>query len=133
MTQLLYVIGGWIGLVSRGSVVLQVLVAVALLLSYRVWRFRGRGSRRPWRAVLAKVVLAALFGLASLLLQPAEPLEGHLQTHQSSISRSSVVISHHQSSSAIHLPPSIIQHLSSIVIIIHSFIIHHPSPAIIQP
>jgi potassium efflux system protein len=68
MTQLLYVIGGWIGLVSRGSVVLQVLVAVALLLSYRVWRFRGRGSRRPWRAVLAKVVLAALFGLASLLL-----------------------------------------------------------------
>jgi hypothetical protein len=31
MTQLFYVIGGWIGLLGRGSVLLQVLVAVGLL------------------------------------------------------------------------------------------------------
>jgi len=68
MTQLLYVIGGWIGLFSRGSVLLQALVAVGLLLGYRAWRFRGRGSASLWRPVLAKVVLAALFALASLLL-----------------------------------------------------------------
>jgi hypothetical protein len=68
MTQLLYVIGGWLGLIGRGSVVLQVLVAVALLLAYRAWRFRGRGAISPWRAVVAKLGLVALFGLASLLL-----------------------------------------------------------------
>ena len=68
MTQLLFVIGGWIGLLGRGSVLLQVLVAVGLLLGYRAWRFRGRGSASLWRPVLAKVVLAGLFALASLLL-----------------------------------------------------------------
>ena len=68
MTQLFYVIGGWIGLLSRGSVVLQVLVAIGLLLGYRAWRFRGRGAISPWRAVLAKLLLVALFGFASLLL-----------------------------------------------------------------
>ena len=57
MTQLLFVIGGWIGLLGRGSVLLQVLVAVGLLLGYRAWRFRGRGSASLWRPVLAKVVL----------------------------------------------------------------------------
>ena len=68
MTQLLYVIGGWLGLIGRGSVLLQVLVALALLLAYRAWRFRGRGAISPWRAVVAKLGLVALFGLASLLL-----------------------------------------------------------------
>jgi small-conductance mechanosensitive channel len=68
MTQLFYVIGGWIGLLGRGSVLLQVLVAVGLLLAYRAWRFRGRGSASLWRPVLAKAVLVGLFALASLLL-----------------------------------------------------------------
>ena len=68
MTQLFYEIGGWIGLLGRGSVLLQVLVSVALLLGYRAWRFRGRGALSPWRAVLAKLVLAALLSLVSLLL-----------------------------------------------------------------
>ncbi len=68
MTQLLFVIGGWIGLLGRGSVLLQVLVAFGLLLGYRAWRFRGRGSASLWRPVLAKVVLVGLFALASLLL-----------------------------------------------------------------
>jgi len=67
MTQLFYVIGGWIGLLGRGSVLLQVLVAVGLLLGYRAWRFRGRGSASPWRPVLAKAVLVGFFALASLL------------------------------------------------------------------
>jgi len=56
-------------------VLLQVLSGVALLLGYRAWRFRMRGSTSLWRPLLAKLVLVGLFALASLLL-PKLGLQG---------------------------------------------------------
>ena len=54
---------------------LQVLSGVALLLGYRAWRFRMRGSTSLWRPLLAKLVLVDLFALTSLLL-PKLGLQG---------------------------------------------------------
>jgi len=56
-------------------VLLQVLSGVALLLGYRAWRFRMRGSTSLWRPLLTKLVLVGLFALTSLLL-PKLGLQG---------------------------------------------------------
>jgi small-conductance mechanosensitive channel len=67
MNQLLFVIGGWLGLLSRASLLLQLLLGIALLLGYRAWRLRNP-SAVSWRPVLAKLALGALVALASLVL-----------------------------------------------------------------
>ena len=67
MNQLLFVIGGWLGLLSRASLLLQLLLGIALLLGYRAWRLRNP-SAVSWRPVLAKLALGALLALASLVL-----------------------------------------------------------------
>ena len=67
MTQLLFIIGGWIGLLSRGPMLLQMLVGGALVLAYRGWKLAQRRELGCWRPVLAKLVLAALMAAASLL------------------------------------------------------------------
>jgi len=69
MTQLLYILGGWLGLFSRGSMLLQILLAVGLLAGYRLWAFRHPAWRRPLRALLAELAIVALLALLSLLLQ----------------------------------------------------------------
>ena len=69
MTQLLYILGGWLGLLSRGSMLLQVLLAVGLLAGYRLWAFRHPAWRRPRRALLAELAIVALLALLGLLLQ----------------------------------------------------------------
>lgn len=69
MTQLLYILGGWLGLLSRGSMLLQILLAVGLLAGYRLWAFRHPAWRRPLRALLAELAIVALLALLGLLLQ----------------------------------------------------------------
>jgi potassium efflux system protein len=77
MTQLLYVLGGWLGLLARGSMLLQILLAVGVLVGYRLWRQRHPGWRGRGGALLAKLAVVALLGLLGLLL-PAFGLPGGL-------------------------------------------------------
>ena len=73
MNDVLYLISGWSGLLLRGSVLLQVGVALALLVAHRAWRLRWRPSAGSWLRVAGELaVIAALqvacvgFGLARL-------------------------------------------------------------------
>ena len=68
MTQLFYVLGGWLGLLTRGSVLLQVLLAVVLLAVYRLWIQRHPSWGVGWRDVLAKLAEAGLLALLTLPL-----------------------------------------------------------------
>jgi potassium efflux system protein len=68
MSQLLYVISGWLGMFSRVSLLLQVAVGVGLLLVYRAWKLRYRPSAASWQPVVAKVVMVVVMALASALL-----------------------------------------------------------------
>ena len=77
MTQLFYVLGGWLGLLTRGSVLLQVLLAVVLLAVYRLWIQRHPSWGVGWRDVLAKLAEAGLLALLTLplsaLVSPSPP------------------------------------------------------------
>ena len=68
MTQLLFVLGGWFGLLSRGSMLLQILLAAGLLLGYRVWKARHPRWREGGRSLLAKLALVGLLALVALVL-----------------------------------------------------------------
>ena len=45
MNELLFVIGGWLGMLSRLSLLLQLGIGVGLLLAYRGWKLRQRHQR----------------------------------------------------------------------------------------
>jgi potassium efflux system protein len=68
MTQLLFVLGGWLGLLGRSAMLLQILLALVLLAGYRIVRVRHPAWRGSLRAVLAKLVVVALLELAALAL-----------------------------------------------------------------
>lgn len=77
MNQLLYVILGWLGLLTRAAVLWQLLGVIVLLLAYRAWRLRHPAPATSWSPIFAKLVLAGLLALFSLLL-PALGLPGGL-------------------------------------------------------
>jgi potassium efflux system protein len=77
MNQLLYVFLGWVGLLTRAAMLWQLLVIVALLLAYRAWRLSHPTPTTSWSPIFAKLVLAGLLALASVLL-PALGLPGGL-------------------------------------------------------
>ncbi|MFI0404179.1 MAG: mechanosensitive ion channel family protein, partial [Cyanobium sp.] len=78
MNQLLYVVVGWLGLITRAAVIWQLLAAVGLVLAYRAWRLRHPAPATSWSPVFAKLVLAALLWLISSVLFPALGLPGGL-------------------------------------------------------
>ena len=48
MNQLLYVVVGWLGLITRAAVLWQVLATIALVLAYRAWRLRHPAPSTSW-------------------------------------------------------------------------------------
>ena len=68
MNQLLYVLMGWVGMLTRPAVLLQTGVILGLLLAYGGWKGRARPGGASWRPVLAKLVLIAALALAALLI-----------------------------------------------------------------
>ncbi|MFI0401930.1 MAG: mechanosensitive ion channel family protein [Cyanobium sp.] len=77
MNQLFYVIVGWLGLITRAAVLWQLFVFMALVLAYRAWRLRHPAPTTSWSPVFAKLALAALLELFSVLL-PVLGLPGGL-------------------------------------------------------
>jgi small-conductance mechanosensitive channel len=77
VNQLLYVLVGWLGLITRASVLLQLGAAIGLVLAYRAWRLRHPAPTTSWSPVFAKLVLATLLWLLSVLL-PSLGLPGGL-------------------------------------------------------
>jgi small-conductance mechanosensitive channel len=75
MNQLFFVLGGWFGLLSRGSMLLQLLLAAGLLVGYRLWMVRYPRWRTPRLMVLAKLMVVALLALLGSLL-PALGMPG---------------------------------------------------------
>jgi len=78
VNQLLYVVVGWLGLITRAAVLWQVLATIALVLAYRAWRLRHPAPSTSWSPVFAKLVLAALLWLIGSVLFPALRLPGGL-------------------------------------------------------
>lgn len=68
MNQIFYVIVGWLGLITRAAVLWQLAVTIVLVLAYRAWRLRHPAPSTSWSPVFAKLVLAALLAIVSLLL-----------------------------------------------------------------
>jgi potassium efflux system protein len=66
MSNLLYLAGGWLSLLTRGSVLLQLLAILLVLLGYRSALLRARLPRSNWRRLL--VLLAAITVLALVML-----------------------------------------------------------------
>jgi potassium efflux system protein len=77
LNQLFYVIVGWLGLITRAAVLWQLFVFMALVLAYRAWRLRHPAPTTSWSPVFAKLALAALLELFSVLL-PVLGLPGGL-------------------------------------------------------
>jgi small-conductance mechanosensitive channel len=67
MSQLLFVIGGWLGLLSRTALLLQILVAVVLFLAYRAWKLRLAHPETSWQAIFAKLILASALALSGFI------------------------------------------------------------------
>jgi small-conductance mechanosensitive channel len=86
MNELLFLIGGWLGMLVRGSVLLQLAILAAIFLLHQAWKRRRRPSLASWQPLLAKLVaigvlllaaaLVALPGLASGLIVLAAQLLG---------------------------------------------------------
>jgi potassium-dependent mechanosensitive channel len=72
MNQLLYLVLGWLGLLTRSSVLWQLLLAAFVVLSYRLWMLRHPTRHGSWSPIWAKLLATALLGLLSL----AMPLVG---------------------------------------------------------
>lgn len=68
MNQLLFILLGWLGLITRSAVLWQILVIVLLLVVYRGWRLRHPAPTTSWSPVFAKLVLAAVLAVASGVL-----------------------------------------------------------------
>jgi potassium efflux system protein len=65
MNQFVFVIGGLLGVLSRAALLIQILVAVALILAYRAWKLRLPHPQTSWQPVFAKLLLAVALALAS--------------------------------------------------------------------
>jgi potassium-dependent mechanosensitive channel len=68
MSELLFLIGGWFGMLVRGSVLLQLAILVAVFLLHQAWKRRRQPSLASWQSVLAKLVAIALLALAASLV-----------------------------------------------------------------
>ena len=68
MNELLFLIGGWLGMLVRGSVLLQVAIVVAVLMLHQAWKHRRRPSLASWQPVLARLVAIAILGVAAALV-----------------------------------------------------------------
>ncbi|MFN9619304.1 MAG: mechanosensitive ion channel family protein [Synechococcaceae cyanobacterium] len=66
MSNLLYLAGGWLSLLTRGSVLLQLLAILLVMLGYRSVLLRARLPRSNWRRLLA--LLGAITVLALVML-----------------------------------------------------------------
>jgi potassium efflux system protein len=68
MNQMLYVLLGWLGLITRAAVLWQLAAILVLLVAYRAWRLRHPTPTTSWSPVFAKLVLAAVLALVGFLL-----------------------------------------------------------------
>ena len=67
MITMLYLIGGWLGLLLRSAVFAQLVVVVLLAVVHRGWRLRRRLPRTSWWLVGGKLGLIAALGLSQLV------------------------------------------------------------------
>ncbi|MFM7640824.1 MAG: mechanosensitive ion channel family protein [Cyanobium sp.] len=65
---MLYVLLGWLGLITRAAVLWQLAAILVLLVAYRAWRLRHPAPTTSWSPVFAKLVLAAVLALVGFLL-----------------------------------------------------------------
>jgi len=68
MSELLFLIGGWFGMLVRGSVLLQLAILAAVFLLHQAWKRRRRPSLASWQPVLAKLVAIGVLVLAAALV-----------------------------------------------------------------
>ena len=68
MNELLFLIGGWFGMLMRGAVLLQLAILVAVFLLHQTWKRRRRPSLASWQPLLAKLVAIGLLALAAALV-----------------------------------------------------------------
>jgi len=68
MNQIFFELGGWLSLLGRFSLVLQLAVLVGLFLVSRLWFRRHRTSAASWAIVFTELAFLASLGLAFLLL-----------------------------------------------------------------
>ena len=68
MNQMLFVLLGWLGLITRAAVLWQLAAILVLLVAYRAWRLRHPTPTTSWAPVFAKLVLAAALALVGFLL-----------------------------------------------------------------
>jgi hypothetical protein len=68
MNQIFFELGGWLSLLGRFSLVLQLAVLVGLFLVSRLWFRRHRASAASWAIVFTELAFLASLGLAFLLL-----------------------------------------------------------------
>jgi potassium efflux system protein len=66
MSNVFYIAGGWLSLLARGSVLLQLLAILLVLIAYRSVLLRTRLPRANWRRLL--VLLASITALALVML-----------------------------------------------------------------
>jgi len=68
MNQIVFELGGWLSLLGRFSLALQLAVLVGLLLVSRMWFRRHRTSPASWAIVYTELAFLASLGLAFLVL-----------------------------------------------------------------
>ncbi len=68
MNELLFLIGGWFGMLMRGSVLLQLAILVAVFLLHQTWKRRRRPSLASWQPLLAKLAAVGILALAAALV-----------------------------------------------------------------
>ncbi|MEI6830045.1 MAG: mechanosensitive ion channel domain-containing protein [Synechococcaceae cyanobacterium ELA445] len=68
MHELLFLIGGWLGLLVRGSVLLQLAILLGVLVLHQAWKHCRRPSLASWQPVLAKLLAIAILAAAAALV-----------------------------------------------------------------
>jgi len=76
MNNLLYLLGGWLGLLTRGSVLLQLIAVAGVLLLYRSALLRLRFPRSSWRRLALLIVPIVALQLLTLLFGGFERPDG---------------------------------------------------------
>ena len=76
MNNLLYLLGGWFGVFTRGSVLIQLVVLAAVLLLYRSSLLRLRLPRSSWKRLAMLAVPIVVLHLVALLLDGYGQPEG---------------------------------------------------------
>jgi len=76
MNNLLYLLGGWFGVFTRGSVLIQLVVLAAVLLLYRSSLLRLRLPRSSWKRLAMLAVPIVVLHLVALLLNAYGQPEG---------------------------------------------------------